>query len=679
MLDSVDTVPLIYALSDFPAADSKTYQAQKNIKAFAKAGIKLVACDTNLCLGWYKALNCEYDALKAELSYVLDANPEAQILLRLHINPPYWWLRDNPDELIVYRTEDGDFEGIDNGESDRMIRGDKNKLLRVSTASKKWLNEAGERLRGFLEYIKDTPEGRALMAVQVAYGLNGEWHQIGTDVSNVMQEYFHEFLKDKYHDVDTFRKAWNDEKVTFDNAPFHPEIFTPGDDGLFRDPQKSRYIIDAQECIQTSNVNAIVHFCKIVKEVMGNAMLAGTFYGYYLYTGGDNAPIGGHLMPEVLYNAKDVVDFLCGPAPYVENRKPHAVPMQRGLLESNRLNSMLWLTEMDQAPEESLQYPYGGNPAKMDMSIAIMRRNILMTILSGEGAWFYDHRSDMTNNGVYRKIGWWDNERLMQEIADLKKLADDHHTRPYSPVADVLFVYDTKQAFVRSKCTDLQYEVFSAVLRCGVAADTIYLSDFDKCDISRYKLIVFTNAYLLTPAQRRMIREMTSGKQVIWLGAPGYCDGNKLDVNSTKETTGMAVERCGYTDGYVTNDELGAEELQDKLPEGTPRFRITDENVTVLGRFKNSDVCAAYKENQWYFASPLISQACAQPIVKRSGAHVYSEDNGISVLADGNIVLLYTNNDGVKTITLRNGKKVSKPLKAYTSWVVDAETGKDLL
>ena len=109
---------------------------------------------------------------------------------------------------------------------------------------------------------------------QVAYGLNGEWHQIGTDVSNVMQEYFHEFLKDKYHDVDTFRKAWNDEKVTFDNAPFHPEIFTPGDDGLFRDPQKSRYIMDAQECIQTSNVNAIVHFCKIVKEVMGNAMIA---------------------------------------------------------------------------------------------------------------------------------------------------------------------------------------------------------------------------------------------------------------------------------------------------------------------------------------------------------------------------------------------------------------------
>ena len=77
-----------------------------------------------------------------------------------------------------------------------------------------------------------------------------------------------------------------------------------GDDGLFRDPRLSRRIIDAQKFIQLNNAETIVHFCRIVKETMGEAMLAGAFYGYYIYTGGRNAPIGGHLMPEVLYNAK---------------------------------------------------------------------------------------------------------------------------------------------------------------------------------------------------------------------------------------------------------------------------------------------------------------------------------------------------------------------------------------
>ena len=36
LLDGEDTLPLICALSDFPGADSRTYQAQKNIAAFRR-------------------------------------------------------------------------------------------------------------------------------------------------------------------------------------------------------------------------------------------------------------------------------------------------------------------------------------------------------------------------------------------------------------------------------------------------------------------------------------------------------------------------------------------------------------------------------------------------------------------------------------------------------------------
>ncbi len=253
LLDGADTLPLIYALSDFPGADSRTYQAQKNIAAFRQAGINLVACDTNLLLGWYKASEGDYDALRAELSYVLDANPDARIFLRLHLNPPYWWLRDHPEELIVYRTSEGDLPGVDNGDSDRLIRSDKNRLLRVSTASALWRREAGDRLRGFLKSLENTPEGRALAAVQVAYGLNGEWHQLGTDVGPAMQAAFRRHLHALYADEAALQRAWNDPSVTFDTAPFHPETFQRGDDGLFRDPRLSRRIIDAQKFIQLNN------------------------------------------------------------------------------------------------------------------------------------------------------------------------------------------------------------------------------------------------------------------------------------------------------------------------------------------------------------------------------------------------------------------------------------------
>lgn len=90
-------------------------------------------------------------------------------------------------------------------------------------------------------------------------------------------------------------------------------------------------------------------------------------------------------------------------------------------------------------------------------------------------------------------------------------------------------------------------------------------------------------------------------------------------------------------------------------------------------------MCAARKGNQWYFASPLVNRSAVLPALLASGAHRYCEDEGISVLADGEILLLYTNNAGKKTIRLRNGKVIVHTLPAYTALVLDAQTGAVLM
>lgn len=55
------------------------------------------------------------------------------------------------------------------------------------------------------------------------------------------------------------------------------------------------------------------------------------------------------------------------------------------------------------------------------------------------------------------------------------------------------------------------------------------------------------------------------------------------------------------------------------------------------------------------------------------------EDEGVSVLADGEIVMLYTNNAGEKTIRLRNGRTIAHTLPAYTALALDAQTGAVLM
>lgn len=55
------------------------------------------------------------------------------------------------------------------------------------------------------------------------------------------------------------------------------------------------------------------------------------------------------------------------------------------------------------------------------------------------------------------------------------------------------------------------------------------------------------------------------------------------------------------------------------------------------------------------------------------------EDEGVSVLADGEIVMLYTNNAGEKIIRLRNGRTIAHTLPAYTALALDAQTGAVLM
>ncbi len=64
-------------------------------------------------------------------------------------------------------------------------------------------------------------------------------------------------------------------------------------------------------------------------------------------------------------------------------------PLQRSMLESMRLNNMLWLTEMDQHPLGT-EDRIGGDPKKYDETIALLRRNFLQPLFAGEGMWYYE-------------------------------------------------------------------------------------------------------------------------------------------------------------------------------------------------------------------------------------------------------------------------------------------------
>ncbi|MEE1280570.1 MAG: hypothetical protein UHH95_07080 [Oscillospiraceae bacterium] len=683
-VDGKPITPILYGLSDFPGAKANTAYAQRNIARFAKAGINLVNIDSSVHIGWQKTEAFQPEAIIEEISSALDANPNAKLLMRLHMNPPYWWMRDNPDECIIYRKPEGDVFGIDDGDSDRLIRNDHKYRMRVSLASEKWLSEVSEILKELCAALKNTREGDALLGIQVACGMFGEWHYWGRDTSDVsrsMLECFHRYLKEKYGTDEALQKAWNQKDVTIENAVFRPEGFRPGDVGMFRDPQLSRDTMDAQECHHRVQTDAIMRFCRIIKENLPG-VLTGAFYGYYM---GCSSSISGHVDVLRLYKS-GVVDFLCGPFAYMQNREPEGVPLQRGLLESNRLRGMLWLTEMDQYP---ICVPrLGGDLSKKDQAIAVLRRNVLQPILAGMGLWFYDHRvvpsilakhPEMARAAsIYHKDGWWEDEYLMQEIEALRRIAEEHSSQPYIPAADVLVVFDVTSGYGKTTENFIKYPIPEAVARAGVSYDSIYIDELELAEIDRYRCVIIAGCSSISPERRKKIREMLKDCTTVWLYDSGFCDGDTLSCDHMSETVGIKLcqteEATQYTAcGFLPDITLDiSEELCN------PFFAACDKEAQTLALYNTGAVAAAAKGNDIWLGVPFPTPEIMTAIISRSGAHRYT-DCGNPVLASGRLVAVNCGEKGTETLTLRNGKTLSVSLPPYTTAVFDAVTGERVL
>ncbi len=677
-IDGVRTPPVFYGLSDIPASASDTAQAQRNIAAFAKAGISVVNIDTALSIGWHKVTEYQPDAVLAEIGHVLEVHPQAKILMRLHLNPPYWWLRDHPEECIRYRTPEGDRNGIDDGEQDRLIANDFAGHMRVSLASSLWLEEAGEILVKLCQALKSSSEGQSLMGIQVACGGYGEWHQWGTDVSPAMRCRFVRYLKETYPDPSALCRAWGKD-VTFESAEFSPQVWQAGDHGFFRDPKRSQPIIDAQRCIQSTAPEAILHFCKIIKTHLPH-VLCGAFYGYY-FGYGKGVNISGHLETEQLYLAKGVLDFLCGPFCYLKNRDAQGVPMQRGLLESARLHGLLWLTEMDQHPEHIPAL--GGDPSKKDSAHATLFRNVLQPLVAGQGLWYYDHRvipqfvkedpNFARSASIYYKQGWWEAEDLQQSIAQLQKIACRMQNTPYRPAADVLLVYDPRSFYPVSNPYQGDYALIEAVARCGVAYDSIGISELPLVELDRYRCVIMAQTYVLSEAERRSYRKLLQNIPTLWIYACGYCDGSALSVRSLSQTAGMEIAEC-ETASYIT---VNGQTIP--IPENafSPLFAVTDPQAEALGYYDHGGIAFAKKGKDLWLGLPLPTREWLAPWFDQCGVHRYVT-TGDPVLCGGGIVAVNIQTPGKLTVTLKNQTSVVLDPPTVTTAVLDSETGEIL-
>lgn len=645
---------------------------------------------------------------RRQVAGILAVCPDARVMLRVHLNPPPAWCAAHPDECVGYA--DGPAQPEERRGLERWLGRDNEQPLRASPYSDKWRAWAHAHLTSFCVELGATVEGGAVFALQVAYGVYGEWHQFGffchePDTGVAAENAFRRWAMVRHGGEAGLAKAWDRPgMVGADVRAPTCEERGAADVGGLRDPSRRRAVSDYFIFLHEGLAEVILSMARRVRAAWPRPVVTASFFGYFYCMFGRQAA-GGHLALDRVLASPDL-DCICATPAYT----PTALPLggtgnSRGLIDAVRRAGKLWLDEMDRATSVSGCPWDKGFVSTIPDDIAVLRRNLLQPATRGGGAWCYDFGMVAGTPAFARlgTMGWWDEPQLEQEIGRMQALYASRVGQPFTRPADVLVLHDpwsfAHTASVRHDPAKTVFGVMPVAERdpvsplltdglveplqqSGLIHDEALLSELPGLDLAPYKLIVFATTPVMTTAQREHVRQhvATGGRHVVALGYAGWSDGQALNPALGAALTGFATESSAQEKPRQTLDWGGCQDEQ-TLP---VRFTVASFTLhaDVIGRWSDGRPSAVRREDPdatwWALALPPSGPGVWREIGRAAGCHIVNEHNETTLAGDGWLVV-HTVTGGTRTLRLPGGPVISPVLAPRSTTVFDVSTGSVVL
>lgn len=450
----------------------------------------------------------EYDfaSMAGDFEALLRADPEALVVVRLHLDPPRWWEAAHPEACT------------------RLPGGT---TFRQCFSSDAWRAATADALRACIAWLLDSPYADHLIGVHVAAGHTEEWfYHLGDtfhDENPARVEAFRAWLRKAYaNDVAALRAAWGNSEVTFGLA--QPADISGGDRRMaWRAPVVERPVIDTLRFHGETMADNVAYFCRVVKEASRCRLLTGAFFGYHYFVGDARR---GHGALGKLLTCPDL-DYLSSPNVYHRVLGEDWPPM--AAVASVQRHGKLWLAEndtrthkttllKDQAPEicPPGQYESGVwlGPDTAADSVALVKKNAARMLAGGYGGWWFDMWG-----------GWFSDPALMRVIQRTQELgALDLDRQGPAMAAQVAVVADESLCFHDASYGALTEEILGnryALGRAGAPYDLFLLSDLPGLDSEAYRVIWLMTPVLDDALTAYMARRASAAGTTLWTGPAG--------------------------------------------------------------------------------------------------------------------------------------------------------------
>ncbi len=448
---------------------------------------------------WQGIKKYDFTAYDKQVEDLLSANPEADFLCMVDLNTPYWLTR-----RFAYDS----FAEISHAASD-----------------KTWIEITTEWMLDFLDY-SEKKYGDKISAYILTAGGTSEWYEYDRGRSSRVKNL-----------------AWrewcrkNGYSLGGDTPP-ETALSKASHENVIYDPVSEMNKIQYWRFHNEVIADAILHFAATARPRISAEKEIGYFFGYYLVS--DKKLVSfGHLDYERVFASPDI-DFFISPGTYQDRMIGGGSGPQLVQGTLNR-HGKRYLHEIDHRTHVVNKDTWKTREEDM----AGNTREAAYALINHASLWWFDMWG-----------GWYREEETRNLIRRLKTVSDSYVDDNAPSIAETLLVVDPQSAYYvnekMSHASDMAHTTRDKMNRTGTPFDVYSFNDIPFIDLSRYKAVVLPATLLITPERGDILRNniFNNNRTVIWVYAPGICDGKNLDTERIKKWTGTAYG----TPGPVTVD-----------------------------------------------------------------------------------------------------------------------------
>ncbi len=613
-----------------PLAFKSFRPTKKNVKEFYDAGVRLfhVYC-SGLMSGlkvpyslfgetWFGDKEYDFTNLDKQIDFFAECAPDAYVFVNIHLDSREWWLKNHPGSVNSFTH------------------------LSQIAADEAWRRDTADYLKALIRHTEEKyPDfvcGYFLLG-----GFTTEW----------FSHYDHEATHPTK--LKAYREYLNDPDALI---PDEAELIKPANQ-IYLDPEKDAKVITYRHFHNELIADTVLYYCHAAQEVLDHKKPVGVFFGYILELLDERMWEAGHIEFDRINRSPDI-DILATPSSYQFRSYDDASAYMLLCDTLSMNNKMCWISfdhttylvpTLPQNTErvcgdpdtdialKTLAEMRASNPRDLlktkEQTLHAMRREFMQRITKRTGLWWFDMLE-----------GWFYDPDLMAEIRHHIEISKRLMNVNKSSCSEIAVFISGESLYEVNKCSKLNTELIAnqrdALSRMGAPYDIYSLNDLERIDKTRYKLIIFINAFRLSDTQLQFIDTLKhDGRHFLFIGGAGYVTHGGLSLERVERLIGMKLEPCELDEKEIRafDSVYGYSEAK------KPLWYVNDANCIPLGRYAVSrKVALAEKKHDDYtvYFSGMgnISHRVLNKLAENAGVHIYTK-HGVPIFASTDIVGVY--------------------------------------